>query len=170
MSFSLKFWLPEHASDPQFKSKVRKRRILLLPTFSKLSKSIFLVAAGMVLFAGTGSLSGVQDKRSSQVAGVDNSKMGAYRALAELSYQAFQKGDTATAAKLSRILERTWDKGEQGGGKSSLTMTNAELFEQIDSAMDGFIKPLIGFEKTTPDPAKVAVAYAAFLEKLKQAD
>jgi hypothetical protein len=111
-----------------------------------------------------------QEKRPSQTAGVDNSKMGAYRALAELSYQAFQKGDNATAAKLARILERTWDKGEEGGGERSLAKTNNELFEQIDTAMDAFIKPLIGYEKSAPDPAKIEAAYTAFLEKLKQAD
>jgi hypothetical protein len=111
-----------------------------------------------------------QDKRPSQTAGVDNTKMGAYRALAELSFQAFQKGDNATAAKLARILERTWDKGEEGGGERSLAKTNNELFELIDNAMDAFIKPLIGFEKSTPDPAKVGAAYTAFLEKLKQGD
>jgi hypothetical protein len=137
----------------------------LLPAFSKLTKSVFLVAAGLVLFAGTGFLSRAQDKRPSQVAGVDNSKMGAYRALAELSFAAFQKKDNATAAKLARILERTWDEGEEGGGKTSLTMTNAELFEQIDSAMDAFIKPLIGYEKSAPDPATIESAYTAFLEK-----
>jgi hypothetical protein len=111
-----------------------------------------------------------QEKRPSQTAGVDNSKMGAYRALAELSYQAFQKGDNATAAKLARILERTWDKGEEGGGERSLAKTNNELFEQIDTAMDAFIKPLISYEKSVPDPTKTEAAYTAFLEKLKQAD
>jgi hypothetical protein len=111
-----------------------------------------------------------QSKGPSQTAGVDNTRMGAYRALAELCFQAFQKGDTAAAAKLARILERTWDKGEEGGGKTSLTVTNAELFEQIDSAMDAFIKPLIAYEKSAPDPVKVAAAYSAFLEKLQLAD
>jgi hypothetical protein len=112
----------------------------------------------------------IQEKRLTQTAGVDNTKMGAYRALAELSFQAFQKGDHATAAKLARILERTWDKGEEGDGERSLAKTNNELFEQIDAAMDAFIKPLIGYEKSAPDPAKTGTAYTAFLEKLKQAD
>jgi hypothetical protein len=112
----------------------------------------------------------VQEKRPSQTAGVDNTRMGAYWALAELSFQAFQKGDNATAAKLARILERTWDKGEEGGGEKSLAKTNNELFEQIDGAMDAFIKPLIAYEKSVPDPAKIEAAYRAFLEKLKQAD
>ena len=43
-------------------------------------------------------------------AGVDNTKMGPYRALAHLAYASFQKGDMATAAELAHILERVWDK------------------------------------------------------------
>jgi hypothetical protein len=53
-----------------------------------------------------------QDKKVSQTAGVDNTRMGAYRALAQLSFQAFQRGENATAAELAHILERTWDQGE----------------------------------------------------------
>src|ERR1700753_4239360 len=47
-------------------------------------------------------------KKVTQAAEVDNTRMGSYRALAQLSFQAFQKGDSATAAELARILERTW--------------------------------------------------------------
>jgi len=43
--------------------------------------------------------------------------MGPYRALAQLAYAASQKGDNALAAKLARILERTWDKAEDYGGR-----------------------------------------------------
>lgn len=96
---------------------------------------------------------------------VDNTKMGSYRALAELSYQAFQKGDNATAAVLARILERTWDKGEGDLRKSS-----PDTWSGIDSSMDGFIKPVMNYAASAPDPAKVEAAYKTFLEKLKQAD
>jgi hypothetical protein len=48
-----------------------------------------------------------QGTKATQTAGVDNSRMGAYRALAQLAYQAFQKGDNATASELARVLERT---------------------------------------------------------------
>ena len=58
-----------------------------------------------------------QEKRFPQTAGVDDSKMGPYRALAQLAYAASQKGDNALAAKLARILERTWDKAEDYGGR-----------------------------------------------------
>jgi len=96
---------------------------------------------------------------------VDNTKMGSYRALAELSYQAFQKGDNATAAVLARILERTWDKGEGDLRKSA-----PDIWSQIDSSMDGFIKPILRYASGAPDPAKVEAAYNMYLEKLKQAD
>lgn len=129
-----------------------------------------VIVAVCLWTSASGWSAGAQEKRPTQIAGVDNTRMGAYRALAELSFQAFQKGDNVTSAKLARILERTWDKGEEGGGKNSLAVANAELFEQIDNAMDAFIKPLMGNEKSTPDPAKIEVAYAVFLEKLKQAD
>lgn len=96
---------------------------------------------------------------------VDDTKMGSYRALAELSYQAFEKGDNPTAAVLARILERTWDKGEGDLRKSS-----PDTWSQIDSSMDGFIKPVMAYASHAPDPAKVEAAYKTFLEKLKQAD
>jgi hypothetical protein len=138
-------------------------------SFPLITKSVWMIVL-CTLPAASAVPARAQENRPSQTAGVDNSKMGAYRALAELSFQAFRKGDTASSAKLARILERTWDKGEEGGGERSLAKTNKELFEQIDNAMDAFIKPLIGYEKSTPDPAKIEAAYAAFLEKLKQAD
>jgi hypothetical protein len=116
-------------------------------------------------------LSGMaQEKKVTQTAGVYNTKLGAYRALAELSFQAFEKGDSATAAELSRILERTWDGAEGGGGDRSLVKTNKELFEQIDKAMDDFIKPVIHYAVKAPDPASVKAAYKDFLDKLEQAD
>jgi hypothetical protein len=111
-----------------------------------------------------------QQKPITQTAGVDNTKMGAYRALAQLSFQAFQKGDIATAAELSRVLERTWDAAEEGGGDNSLGKTNSDLFEQIDKAMDVFIKPIINHAKKAPDPAEVEAAYNDYVAKLKQGD
>jgi hypothetical protein len=111
-----------------------------------------------------------QEKHAPQVAGVDNTKMGAYRALAQIAYTAFQKGDTATAAQLGRILERLWDKAEDYGGDTALKKTNADLFEQIDKAMDQFVTPLMNSAKAPPDAAKVKAAYNAYLEALKLAD
>ena len=48
-----------------------------------------------------------QDKAPTQTAGVDNTKMGAYRALAQLSFHAFQKGDNAKYYRSAQIPMQT---------------------------------------------------------------
>lgn len=111
-----------------------------------------------------------QERKTPQTAGVDNSKMGPYRALAQLAFAASQKGDNAAAATLAKVLERTWDKGEDYGGDTALSKTNHALFESIDKAMDQFVNLLLDHQTTAPDPAKVKAAYTTYLEKLKQAD
>jgi hypothetical protein len=126
--------------------------------------------AGFILLSALSPSALAQEKRAPQMAGVDNTKMGAYRALAQIAFAAFQKGDTATAAQLARILERLWDKAEDYGGDTALKKTNAELFEQIDKAMDQFVTPLMNSAKTPPDAVKLKAAYTAYLEKLKLAD
>jgi hypothetical protein len=110
-----------------------------------------------------------QDKKLPQTAGVDDTKMGAYRALAQLSFAAIQKGDAVTAAKLARVLERSWDKAEDYGGDTALSKTNHDLFDQIDKAMDQFIN-LIEHAGTTPDLSTIKAAYNSYLDKLKLAD
>jgi len=111
-----------------------------------------------------------QERHFPQTAGVDDSKMGPYRALAQLSYAASQKGDNALAAKLARILERNWDKAEDYGGETALSKTNHALFDEIDKAMDRFISPLVAHPTSAPDAAILKAAYNAYLERLKQAD
>lgn len=109
-------------------------------------------------------------KRSPQTAGVDDTKMGPYRALAQLIFAAFQKNDLATAAQLGRVLERVWDKAEDYGGDTALSKTNRKTFDEIDKAMDQFITPLVEYKAKAPDAAKVKAAYNAYLEKLALAD
>lgn len=111
-----------------------------------------------------------QEKRVPQTAGVDNSKMGPYRALAQLAYAASQKGDHAGAATLAKILERTWDKAEDYGGDTALSKTNHALFEQIDKAMDQFISFFLDHPTSAPDAAKLKATYTQYLDKLKLAD
>jgi hypothetical protein len=132
--------------------------------------STLLIAVVIVLSLALAPISPAQDRKNSQTAGVDNTKMGAYRALAQLAYAAWQKGDYATAATLAKVLERTWDKGEDYGGDTALSKTNHARFEEIDKAMDQFLSLLI--ERTTPpvDPARLKAAYNSYLEKLKLAD
>jgi len=131
------------------------------------------VAVGVIVMSlgvAEGLTSVAQEKRFPQTAGVDDSKMGPYRALAQLAFAASQKGDNALAAKLARILERDWDKAEDYGGDAALSKTNHALFEEIDKAMDHFIAPLVAHVSSPPDQAAVKAAYNAYLEKLKLAD
>ena len=111
-----------------------------------------------------------QEKRIPQTDGVDNTKMGAYRALAQHAYIEFQKGDVAAAAQLARSLERVWDKAEDYGGDMALKKTHPDLFEKIDKAMDDFVLPLEQYKAKSPDASKVKAAFNAYLEKLKLAD
>jgi hypothetical protein len=130
-----------------------------------------LFAMVIVLFlAAAVTTSSAQEKRNPQTSGVDNTKMGPYRALAQLAFAASQKGENAAAAELARILERTWDKAEDYGGDTALSKTNHALFEEVDKAMDQFITILIEHAASSPDPAKVKAAYNAYMEKLKLAD
>ena len=111
-----------------------------------------------------------QETHQPQTAGVDNTKMGPYRALARLTYAAAQKGDGAGAAQLAKILERVWDKAEDYGGDTALSKTNPGLFKQADKAMDDFITAVQAGAKTSADAAKLKAAYNAYLEKLQLAD
>jgi len=125
------------------------------------------LAVGMTVFAG---VAGAQERKLPQTVGVDNSKMGPYRALAQMAYATSQKGDNAGAAMLAKILERLWDKAEDYGGDTALSKTNHALFEEVDKAMDQFVNLLIEHPSSAPDPAKLKLAYASYVEKLKQAD
>jgi hypothetical protein len=111
-----------------------------------------------------------QETHQPQTAGVDNTKMGPYRALAHLTYAAAQKGDGAGAAQLAKILERVWDKAEDYGGDTALSKTNPALFKQADKAMDDFITAVQAGTKTPADAAKLKGAYNNYLEKLQLAD
>ena len=142
----------------------------MIHTLRSCSKKLFVVVVSLFLGAFAVSASSAQEKRAPQTAGVDKTKMGPYRALAQLALAASQKGDNATAAQLGQILERTWDKAEDYGGDTALSKTNHALFDQIDKAMDAFITLLVEHATSAPDPAKVKAAYNAYIEKLKLAD
>ncbi len=134
-----------------------------VPKFASAS----LFALVLVLLFGHSALA---QTKAPQTAGVDNTKMGPYRALATLAFNASQKGDNAIAATLAKILERTWDKSEDYGGDTALSKTNKKLFEEIDKAMDQFVSLLVDHPTSAPDPARLRTAYTNYLDKLKQAD
>jgi hypothetical protein len=125
---------------------------------------IILVLCSVAARAGT------QETHQPQTSGVDNTKMGPYRALARLAYAAAQKGDMGAATQLAKILERVWDKAEDYGGDTALAKTNPDLFKQADKAMDDFITAVQAGAKTPGDAAKLKGAYNNYLEKLQLAD
>ena len=138
--------------------------------FATWPSHLVLAVSLLFVFALAPSPASAQEKRAPQSAGVDNTKMGPYRALAQVAYAASQKGDNATAATLAKVLERTWDKAEDYGGDTALSKTNRSLFDQIDKAMDVFITLLTDHPNTAPDAAKLKAAYNLYLEKLRLAD
>jgi hypothetical protein len=136
----------------------------------KMIRPLFVLLAGALLILAAPGSNPAQEKKVAQMNGVDNTKMGAYRALAQHIYGDFQRGDLTAAAELSRVLERIWDKAEEYGGDTALAKTNRKLFDDIDKAMDQFITPLMEAKGKSPDPAKVKAAFTVYLEKLKLAD
>jgi hypothetical protein len=100
-----------------------------------------------------------------QTGGVDRTHMGVYRALADLIMENLKRGDMVSAAKLARILEISWDRGEE-----DLHTKSPQVWGGIDTAMDDFVLPIIGYQKAAPDPAKVDAARQAFGAKLKDAE
>jgi hypothetical protein len=125
-----------------------------------LRRSVCIVAIAVVMCSA--SLFGQQ---MSSIGGVDNSTMGIYRALAQVSLATYERGDVASAAKAARAIELVWDTSE-----GDLKKASPALYEEIDSAMDSFIKPLINANKKAPDSKALKVAYEGYLEKLKKAD
>ena len=137
---------------------------------TKIARPLFVSIAGFLLALAAVASNPAQEKKVAQTNGVDNSKMGAYRALAQHIYGDFQKGDLAAAAEMGRVLERVWDKAEEYGGDTALAKTNRALFDEIDRAMDQFITPLMDAKGKAPDAAKVKAAFNVYMEKLKLAD
>jgi hypothetical protein len=134
------------------------------------SRSLSAVFVVLLLAAAAVWPASPQEKRAPQTAGVDDTKMGPYRALAQVIFAESQKGDAATAGQLARVLELLWDKAEDYGGDTALSKKNHKLFDEIDRAMDQFVTPLKEYKTKAPDAAKVKAAYNLYLEKLKLAD
>lgn len=139
------------------------------PSHRRIRTLVFMLIACLVALAAAGPVP-AQEKKIGQENGVDKTKMGAYRALAQHVYADFQKGDIAAAAEMGRVLERVWDKAEEYGGDTALAKTNRQLFDEIDKAMDQFLTPLWEAKSKPPDPAKVKAAFNTYLEKLRLAD
>jgi hypothetical protein len=81
------------------------------------SARTFLSLALAFFFGSAADTAIAQEKKVGQISGVDNSKMGAYRALAQQIYAHFQKGDIAAAAEMGRVLERVWNIRKEARGR-----------------------------------------------------
>src|SRR5260221_14678705 len=112
-----------------------------VPKFASAS----LFALVLVLLFGHSALA---QTKAPQTAGVDNTKMGPYRALATLAFNASQKGDNPIAATLAKILERTWDKSEDYGGATALSKTPRNVFAETAP----FTEPLASRLTAPPTP------------------
>jgi len=141
-----------------------------LPMHRSLRETMWRMFLIAFLVLGTPFTAPAADSKPSRVAGVDNTPMGPYRALAELSLEAFDNGDLPRAAKLSRVLERLWDAAEEHGGEWSLAKRDSARFEDIDKAMDAFINPVLRHATKVPDAAAVHAAYSDFLRQLMRGD
>ena len=97
----------------------------------------------------------------------DQGKMGIYRSLAELAWEAYESNNYAQAAVLARILERVWDRSQGDLRKSS-----PEVWSAIDKSMDKFIGPLIVYASTGEvlPVGTEAANYQRYLRELDAAD
>jgi len=118
--------------------------------------------AMLVVLTVCGSMPSAQEPKPAASAAAAQDNMTPYRNLAADTLQAFKANDMPTAKKKARELEVAWDKNEKALQKKS-----PDLWEQIDKAMDGFIKPVM--KDKSPDPAKVQTAYDTFIAKLQLA-
>lgn len=101
-------------------------------------------------------------KNAEKEAGAAEDKMAPYKALADDAWKAFKAGDLAKAKKKAEELEKAWDTK----AKKDLEK-KPDLWKEIDTAMDGFIDPLM--KEASPDAAKVEAGYKDFLSKLAKA-
>ena len=98
----------------------------------------------------------------------DAGKMGTYRTLAQLAFEASIENHAAQAGVLARILEKVWDRGEGDLRKSS-----PEVWSKIDKSMDGFVKPLISEGASANGKVSSALLsklYQQYLSDLATAD
>jgi len=88
--------------------------------------------------------------------------MTPYRKLANDSMAAYEAHDMPTAKKKAHALEKAWDKREKALKKKS-----PDVWEQIDTAVDAFVKPMM--KKEEPDVVKTVRAYDTLLSKFELA-
>ncbi|MGH9640843.1 MAG: beta-propeller fold lactonase family protein [Terriglobales bacterium] len=89
-------------------------------------------------------------------------KLEHFRMLAKQAMDAVAKNDLPSATKLCQTLETEWDSGEL-----DLRRSSPDVWNQVDEAMDNFIRPITTAGGVSPNPAALNTAYQNFLVKLK---
>jgi len=127
----------------------------------RIAMLVMLTECGLVVLSAQEPIPAVGPSTAAAAAGAVDDNMTRYRKLATDTLEAFKAHDMPTAKKKARELEVAWDTGEKALQKKS-----PNVWEQIDKAMDVFIKPM---QDKSPDPAKVQLAYDDFIAKLQLA-
>jgi hypothetical protein len=119
-----------------------------------------VTVSGMLTSTAQASIPRLDEFQSAAATPADDN-MTPYRKLAADALTAFQAHDLAGARKKAKELEKAWDNDQK-----ALQKENRDVWNQIDKAMDDFIKPL---DDKAPDSDKVQKAYDTFIAKLKLA-
>ena len=76
--------------------------------------------------------------------------------------EAVQRKDMSTAADLCDALESLWDRAEV-----DLQRKDMSAFQQIDHAMDNFIRPIMRYQSVPTDLPELKRVYGEYLKKLE---
>lgn len=99
---------------------------------------------------------------------VDHTKMGVYRALANVTNALVKKGDWEDAGMTSEILGHLWDANRTEWIRNFKDPRRGpEAWREIDKAMDLFILPIERYRAGKPELPDVEKAYRSYLETMK---
>ena len=122
--------------------------------------------AGLILLSATFGLAFGSTAKGAEVTAVpiaiDNSYTSVYRVLGQLAVEAVQNDDFPRAVVYAKILEVVWDRGE-----NNLKTKSREKWDEVDEALDQFIRPIVRFADKKPAVAEVQANYARLAETLK---
>lgn len=130
-----------------------------MKTWIRIATLVMFTVAGTLTSSAQASIA--RPDRSQAAATPADDNMTPYRKLAADTLTAFKGHDMVSARKKAKELETAWDKDQKALQKQS-----PDVWNQIDKAMDGFIKPL---QDKAPDAGKVQTAYDTFIAKLQLA-
>jgi hypothetical protein len=142
------------------------------------SQVVAVLLAVLILVVTTAHGLAVQKAESQVPLNVHDTKMAPFRAMAQLTFEAFKKKDYRAAATLAKLLEVFWDATKGDASEQKSGRMSDELFSKIDGAMDAFVNPIAGYGRglthnqpvAVPDAVNVETAYKEYLSTLKLGD